>query len=75
MKFTGFTSVRSFSSALNDVEDRVFIDTKRTSLHGIVPIVALTLRASSPKRLETFVPVTCRPVRGPGLTAASQSTP
>ena len=57
VKFTGLTLVRSFSSALNDVEARVFIDTKRTFSQGIVPIVSLTLRASSPKRL---VPVTVK---------------
>src|SRR6266446_6060697 len=73
VKFTGLTLVRSFSSALNDVEARVFIDTKRTFSQGIVPIVSLTLRASSPKRL---VPVTVNPVMlGAVFTAASQRVP
>ena len=71
VKFSGLTLVRSFSSALNDVEARVFIDTKRTFSQGIVPIVSLTLRASSPKRL---VPVTVNPVMLAAVfTAASQS--
>src|SRR6266404_43371 len=73
VKLTGLTLVRSFSSALNDVEARVFIDTKRTLLQGIVPIVLLTLRASSPKRL---VPVTVKPVMLAAVfTAASQRVP
>src|SRR5713226_8758588 len=59
VKLAGLTLVRSFSSALNDVEARVFMDTKRTLLHGISPIVSLTLRASSPKRL---LPVAVKPV-------------
>src|SRR5437667_10366393 len=73
VKFTGLTLVRSCSAALNDVEERVFIDTKRTLLHGIVPIVSLILRASSPKRL---VPVTVKPVMlATVFTAASQRAP
>jgi hypothetical protein len=73
VKFTGFTLVRSFSSALNDVEARVFIDTERTFSQGIVPIVSLTLRASSPKRL---VPVTLNPeMLGVVFTAAFQRAP
>src|SRR3989441_764188 len=73
VKLTGLTLVRSFSSALNDVEARVFIDTKRTFSQGIVPIVSLTLRASSPKRL---VPVTVNPVMLAAVfTAASQRVP
>src|SRR5712692_10570199 len=51
VKLTGLILVRSLTSALNDVEARVFIATKRTLLQGIVPIVSLTLRESSPKRL------------------------
>src|SRR5437879_6917122 len=51
VKLTGLTLVRSCNAALNDVEERVFIDTKRTLLQGIVPIVSLILSASSPKRL------------------------
>src|SRR6266702_7799545 len=73
VKLTGLTLVRSFSSALNDVEARVFIETKRTFSQGIVPIVSLTLRASSPKRL---VPVAVNPVMlGTVFTAASQRIP
>src|SRR2546422_2382549 len=73
VKLTGLTLVRSFSSALNDVEARVFMDTKRTLLHGISPIVSLTLRASSPKRL---IPVAVNPVMlGAVFTAASQRIP
>src|SRR2546428_1607461 len=73
VKFAGLTLVRSFSSALNDVEARVFIDTKRTFSQGIVPIVSLTFRASSPKRL---VPVSVNPVMlAAGFTAASQRVP
>src|SRR2546427_6156963 len=73
VKFTGLTLVRSFSSALNDVEARVFIDTKRIFSQGLVPIVSLTLRASSPKRL---VPVTVNPVMLAAVfTAASQRIP
>src|SRR5712691_5330334 len=73
VKFTGLTLVRSFSSALKDVEARVFIDTKRIFSQGIVPMVSLTLRASSPKRL---VPVTVNPVMlGAVFTAASQRIP
>src|SRR5260370_4065079 len=72
-KLTGLTLVRSFSSALNDVEARVFMDTKRTLLQGISPIVSLTLRASSPKRL---IPVAVNPVMlGAVFTAASQRVP
>src|SRR5438132_3448894 len=73
VKLTGLTLVRSFISALNDVEARVFIETKRTFSQGIVPIVSLTLRASSPKRL---VPVAVNPVMlGTVFTAASQRIP
>src|SRR5229473_1262682 len=73
VKLSGLTLVRSFSSALNDVDARVFMDTKRTLLHGISPIVSLTLRASSPKRL---VPVTVNPVMLAAVfTAASQRVP
>src|SRR5260370_440396 len=73
VKLTGLILVRSFSSALNDVEARVFMATKRTLLHGISPIVSLTLRASSPKRL---IPVAVNPVMlGVVLTAASQRIP
>src|SRR2546425_2042722 len=73
VKFTGLILVRSCRAALNDVEERVFIDAKRTLLQGIVPIVSLTLRASSPKRL---VPVAVNPVMlGAVFTAASQRTP
>src|SRR5712692_2718150 len=73
VKLTGLTLVRSFSSALNDVEARVFIATKRTLLQGISPIVSLTLRASSPKRL---IPVAVNPVMlGAVFTAASQRIP
>src|SRR5882762_2491943 len=64
VKLTGLALVRSFSSALNDVEARVFMETKRTLLQGISPIVSLTLRASSPKRLT---PVTLPSIVG--LTA------
>src|SRR5438445_573295 len=73
VKLAGLTLVRSFSSALNDVEARVFMDTKRTLLQGISPIVSVTLRASSPKRL---VPVAVNPVMlGTVFTAASQRIP
>src|SRR5229473_1637060 len=73
VKLTGLTLVRSFSSALNDVEARVFMDTKRTVLQGISPIVSLTLRASSPNK---FVPVAVNPViLGTVFTAASQRIP
>src|SRR6266446_7009450 len=73
VKLTGLTLVRSFSSALNDVEARVFMATKRTLLQGISPIVSLTLRASSPKRL---IPVAVNPVIvGAVFTAASQRIP
>src|SRR5467141_1765425 len=73
VKLTGLTLVRSFSSALNEVEARVFMDTKRTLLQGISPIVSLTLRASSPKRL---IPVAVSPVMlGAVFTAASQRIP
>src|SRR5712691_8103189 len=73
VKLSGSTLVRSFSSALNDVEARVFIDAKRTLLQGIVPIVSLILRASSPKRL---VPVAVNPVMLAAVfTAASQKLP
>src|SRR6266481_1320696 len=58
VKLAGLTLVRSFSSALKDVEARVFMDTKRTLLQGISPIVSLTLRASSPNKL---VPVAVNP--------------
>src|SRR5207244_4003670 len=59
VKLSGLTLVRSLTSALNDVEARVFIDAKRILLQGISPIVSVTLRASSPKRL---VPVAVNPV-------------
>src|SRR6266849_142766 len=73
VKLTGLILVRSFSSALNDVEARVFMATKRTLLHGISPIVSVTLRASSPKRL---IPVAVNPVMlGAVFTAASQRIP
>src|SRR5258708_28026506 len=73
VKLTGLILVRSFSSALNDVEARVFMATKRILLHGISPIVSLTLRSSSPKRL---IPVAVSPVMlGVGVTAASQRIP
>src|SRR5437773_8737580 len=73
VKLTGLTLVRSCRAALSDVEERVFIDTKRTLLQGIVPIVSLILRASSPKRL---VPVAVNPVMlGAAFTAASQRAP
>src|SRR5713101_4863818 len=73
VKLTGLILVRSFTSALNDVEARVFMDTKRTLLQAIVPIVSLTLRASSPKRL---IPVAVNPVMlGAVFTAASQRIP
>ena len=73
VKLTGLTFVRSCNAALNEVEERVFIDTKRTLLQGIVPIVSLILRASSPKRL---VPVAVNPVMlGAAFTAASQRAP
>src|SRR5260370_28514072 len=73
VKLTGLARVRSLSSALNDVEARVFIDTKRTLLQGIVPMVSLTSRASSPNRLA---PVTVNPVMvGAVFTAASHRTP
>src|SRR5207237_7251871 len=78
VKFTGIARVRSLSSALSDVEARVFIDTERTWLQPMVPIVSLTSSASSPKRLETsFWPALAgmRPAMGPGLTAASQRSP
>ena len=73
VKLTGSTLVRSFSSALNDVEARVFMDTKRTVLQGIVPMVSLTSRASSPK---TLVPVTVKPgMLGCVFTAPSHTLP
>ena len=73
VKLSGSALVRSFTSALNDVEARVFIDANRTLLQGIVPIVSLTLRASSPKRL---VPVAVNPViLAAVFTAASQRSP
>src|SRR5206468_6465033 len=73
VKLSGSALVRSFTSALNDVEARVFIDANRTLLQGIVPIVSLTLRAISPNRL---VPVAVNPVMlGAVFTAASQSVP
>src|SRR5256885_13183083 len=78
VKFTGMVLVRSLSSALSDVEARLFIVTKRTWLQAMVPIVSLTLSASSPNRLEAsfMVALTAmRPVIGPGLTAASQRIP
>src|SRR5882672_9895133 len=72
-KLTGLTLVRSFSSALNDVEARVFMDTKRILLQGISPIVSLTLSASSPNRL---VPVAVNPAMlGTVFTAASHRIP
>src|SRR5439155_5616742 len=73
VKLTGLTLVRSCRAALNEVEERVCIDTKRTLLQGIVPIVSLILRASSTKRL---VPVTVNPAMlGAAFTAASQRVP
>src|SRR5712691_1648293 len=73
VKLSGLTLVRSFTSALNDVEARVFIDVKRILLQGISPMVSVTLRASSPKRL---VPVAVSPVMlGAAFTAASQRVP
>src|SRR5713226_10721340 len=73
VKLTGLTWVRSLSSALKDVEARVFIDTKRTLLQAMVPIVSLTSRASSPKRL---VPDAVNPeMLGAVFTAASQRVP
>ncbi len=73
VKLGGLTLVRSFSSALNDVEACVFMDTKTTLLQGISPILSLTLRASSPKRL---IPVAVNPVMlGVVFTAASQRIP
>src|SRR5216684_8750439 len=73
VKLSGLTLVRSFTSALNDVEARVFIDVKRILLQGISPMVSVTLRASSPKRL---VPVAVSPVMlGAVFTAASQRLP
>src|SRR5713101_8032285 len=73
VKLSGLTLVRSFTSALNDVEARVFIDVKRILLQGTSPIVSVTLRASSPKRL---VPVTVSPeMLGAVFTAASQRLP
>src|SRR5437879_2202124 len=73
VKLTGLTLVRSFSSALNDVEARVFMDTKRTLLQGISPMVLVTLRASSPKRLA---PVAINPVMlGTVFTEAYQRIP
>src|SRR5712692_6861077 len=72
-KLTGLTLVRSFTSALNDVEARVFMDTKRILLQGISPIVSLTLSASSPNR---FVPVAVNPVMlGTVFTAAFHRIP
>ncbi len=73
VKLRGLTLVRSFNSALNDVEARVFMDTNRTVLQGIVPIVSLTSNASSPNRL---VPVTVKPgMLGCVLTAPSHTLP
>src|SRR6266404_2404958 len=73
VKLSGLTVVWSFTSALNEVEARVFIDAKRTLLQAIVPIVSLTLRESSPKRL---VPVAVSPLMLAAVfTAASQSVP
>src|SRR5438445_5807343 len=73
VKLTGLILVRSFSSALNDVEARVFMATKRTLLHAISPSVSVTLRASSPNRL---IPVAVNPVMlGAVFTAASQRIP
>src|SRR5260370_40748957 len=73
VKLTGLILVRSFSSALNDVEARVFMATKSILLHGISPMVSVTLRASSPKRL---IPVAVNPVMlGAVFTAASQRIP
>src|SRR2546427_7010961 len=69
VKLTGLVLVLSFSSAFNEVDARVFIDTKRILLQGMVPMVSLTLRASSPNRLT---PVTVNPVMlGTVFTAAS----
>ena len=73
VKLSGLTLVRSLTSALNDVEARVFIDANRTLLQGISPIVSVTLRASSPKRL---VPVAVNPLMlAAVLTAASHRLP
>src|SRR5258707_2899328 len=73
VKLTGLILVRSFSTALNDVEARVFMATKRTFSQGIAPIVSLTLRASSAKRL---IPVSVNPLMlGAVFTAASRSIP
>src|SRR5713226_9717934 len=58
VKLSGLTFVRSFTSALNDVDARVFIDVNRILLQGISPMVSVTLRASSPNRL---VPVAVSP--------------
>src|SRR5713101_3184668 len=73
VKLTGLTLVRSFTSAFNDVEARVFMDTKRTLLQGTVPMVSLTSRTSSPNRLtpDTVNPVMLDTV----FTAASHRTP
>src|SRR5207245_9301045 len=68
VKLTGLILVRSFSSALNDVEGRVFIATKRTFVHGISPIVSVTLRARSPNRL---LPVAVSPVLRVALLASA----
>src|SRR5216684_5040691 len=43
VKLSGSALVRSFTSALNDVEARVFFTRKRILLQGIVPMVSLTL--------------------------------
>ena len=73
VKLSGLTLVRSLSAALIDVDARVFIPTKRTPLQGISPIVSVTLRLSSPKRL---VPITVKPLMlGMVFTAASQRVP
>src|SRR5713101_2202453 len=62
VKLSGLTLVRSFISALNDVEARVFMDTKRILLQGI-----------SPNRL---VPVAVNPAMlGTVFTAASHRIP
>ncbi len=73
VKLTGLILVRSFSSALNEVEARVFMATKSILLHGISPMVSVTLSASSPKRL---IPVAVNPAMlGAVFTAASQRIP
>jgi len=72
VKLTGLILVRSFSSALNEVEAASSWP-RKNSVAGISPIVSLTLRASSPKRL---IPVAVSPVMlGAVFTAASKESP